>query len=63
MITPKQTIQNINRTLANGGKEKVIEENRHKLTAGDLSGKGPRQSQAQKNKAKLDALRAKINGK
>lgn len=32
-MTTKQTIQNINQALANGGKEKVLEENRHKPKA------------------------------
>lgn len=55
--------RNINNLLKNGGKERVLAENRHKLTPGDLSKSKPPPSKAQVTRQRLDALRSKINGK
>lgn len=55
--------RNINNLLKNGGKEKVLAENRHRLTPGDFSRSKPLPSKAQIARQRLDALRAKINGK
>lgn len=49
--------------LQNGGKEKVLAENRHKLSPGDLSSAKPPPSKSKIALQKLDALRGKINGK
>lgn len=49
--------------LKNGGKEKVLAENRHRLTPGDFSRSKPPPSKAQVTRQRLDALRSKINGK
>lgn len=48
--------------LKNGGKEKVLAENRHRLTPGDLSISKPTPSKSQITRQKLDDLRRKING-
>ena len=55
--------RNINNLLKNGGKERVLKENRHELTPGDLSKSKTPPSKAQIARQRLDALRAKINGK
>ena len=60
MIT--NATRNINNLLKNGGKEKVLAENRHRLTPGDLSRSKPTPSKSQITRQKLDALRGKING-
>lgn len=58
--TATTAIENL---LKNGGKERVLAENRHKLTPGDLSKSKPPPSKAQVTRQRLDALRSKINGK
>lgn len=55
-------IKKIEALLKNGGKEKVLSENRHRLTPGDFSRSKPPPSKSKIALQKLDALRGKING-